>query len=166
MIITSIALLCAANLVLAEEGENMQLTSLAFSNNRSIPQKYTCEGEDVNPPLFIASIPEKAKSLALIVDDPDAPGGMWVHWVVFNIKMTDAIDEDSVPGIQGINDFGKKDYGGPCPPSGTHHYYFKIYALDSELVLREGATKTALEKAMEGHILGQAELIGLYKKVY
>ena len=124
-------LLLSAVSAMAQGEEKMQITSQAFSNNRSIPQKYTCEGDDVNPPLAIQNISEKTKSLALIVDDPDAPGGMWVHWVVFNIKVTDTIDEDSVPGTKGINDFRKKDYGGPCPPSGTHHYYFKIYALDT-----------------------------------
>ena len=165
MIIFSILLMTVTS-VMAEEAEKMQITSFAFSNNRTIPQKYTCEGDDVNPSLSIQNVPEKTKSLALIVDDPDAPGGMWVHWVIFNIKVTDTIDEDSIPGTQGINDFSKKDYGGPCPPSGTHHYYFKIYALDSKLDLKEGASKADLEKAMEGHILDQAELIGLYKKVY
>ena len=152
--------------VFAGEGANMKIFSQSFPNDKFIPQKYTCEGDDVNPPLTIEGIPEKTKSLALIVDDPDAPGGTWVHWVVFNIKVKDTIDEDSVPGMQGINDFKEKDYGGPCPPSGIHHYYFKIYALDTKLDLKEGIKKQDLEKAMEGHVLDQTELVGLYKKVY
>jgi len=114
--------------------------------------------------LIIEDIPPEAKSLALIVDDPDAPMGTWIHWVVFDIPVVSKIEEDSIPGKQGINDFGKKNYGGPCPPSGTHRYYFKTYALDTELNLEEGISKKNLEKAMEGHIMDKAELIGLYKR--
>lgn len=142
----------------------MRLRSSAFENNQLIPSKYTCQGEDVNPPLIIEGTPEGAVSLALIVDDPDAPIGTWVHWVVFDIPLFVSIKENAIPGKQGINDFGKRDYGGPCPPSGTHRYFFKIYALDRELGLKEGLDKDALERAMQGHILAQAELIGLYKK--
>ena len=142
----------------------MQLTSQDFEDGTVIPKKFTCDGADINPPLVIAGIPEEAQSLALIVDDPDAPGGSWVHWVVYNIPVVSRIDEDSVPGTQGINDFGRGDYGGPCPPSGTHRYFFKIYALDTELALGEGVDKEALENAMQGHIVGYAELIGLYKR--
>ena len=149
---------------LTEGGGNMKLTSSAFSHNQMIPKKYTCEGNDVSPPLTIDGIPDGAKSLALIVDDPDAPMGTWVHWVVFDIPIVNQIAEDTIPGKQGHNDFGKKDYGGPCPPSGTHRYFHKIYALDTTLNLKEGITKKALEKAMQGHILDKAELIGLYKK--
>jgi Raf kinase inhibitor-like YbhB/YbcL family protein len=109
-------------------------------------------------------MPEGTKSLALIVDDPDAPMKTWVHWVVYDITPVNRIEEDSIPGKQGLNDFGRKDWGGPCPPSGTHRYYFKIYALDSMLGLPEGADKRSVEKAMEGHVLGKAELIGLYKR--
>lgn len=150
--------------LLSEGGMEMELKSPEFENNQFIPKKFTCEGEDVNPALIIENLPEGTKSLALIVDDPDAPMGTWVHWVVYDIPVTSRIDEDSVPGKQGINDFRKKDYGGPCPPSGTHRYFFKIYALDQELGLPEGITKEDLEKAMQGHILDKAELIGLYKK--
>ncbi|MDP6685945.1 MAG: YbhB/YbcL family Raf kinase inhibitor-like protein [Candidatus Omnitrophota bacterium] len=142
----------------------MNLKSPEFTNNSSIPKKFTCQGDDINPLLRIEGVPEEAKSLALIVDDPDAPMGMWVHWVLYNIPIVDKIDEDSIPGKQGINDFRREDYGGPCPPSGTHRYFFKIYALDTELGLKDGVNKKDLEKAMEGHILDKAELIGLYKK--
>jgi hypothetical protein len=113
---------------------------------------------------MIEDIPENTKRLALIVDDPDAPAGTWVHWVVFNIPKTDVIEEGEVPGKQGINDFGKLQYGGPCPPSGTHRYFFKLYALDEKLDLKEGCHKKDLLKAMEGHIIEEAELIGLYQR--
>lgn len=149
----------------AQGGGEMKISSPEFDNNKSIPSKFTCEGKDVNPALVIENIPEGTKGLALIVDDPDAPMGTWVHWVVYDIPVTSRIGEDSIPGKQGINDFRRTNYGGPCPPSGTHRYFFKIYALDRELGLKEGVSKKALEKAMEGHILDKAELVGLYKKV-
>jgi Raf kinase inhibitor-like YbhB/YbcL family protein len=142
----------------------MKITSPEFKSNELIPSKFTCEGQDINPALVIEDIPAEAGSLALIVDDPDAPMGTWVHWVVYDMPVISRIDENTVPGKQGINDFRKKDYGGPCPPSGTHRYFFKIYALDGELGLEEGINKKTLEKAMQGHILDKAELIGLYKK--
>jgi len=142
----------------------MKLTSPSFNHNQMIPKKFTCQGEDISPALQISDLPLGAKSLGLIVDDPDAPGGTWVHWVVFNIPVMNEIKEKSIPGLQGINDFGKKDYGGPCPPSGTHRYFFKVYALDTQLNLKEGSGKETLESAMKGHILGKGELIGLYKK--
>lgn len=143
----------------------MKLTSSAFGHNQMIPKKFTCQGEDISPPLVIERIPEGTKSLALIIDDPDAPGGTWVHWVVFDIPPgTTQIAEKSIPGKQGWNDFGQRDYGGPCPPSGTHRYFHKIYALDTVLNLKEGIKKKELEKVIQGHILDQAEFIGLYKK--
>ena len=142
----------------------MKLTSPNFENNGYIPEKFTCQGEDINPVLIIEGVPEGAKSLALIVDDPDAPVGTWVHWVVYDIPVVSCIEEASVPGKQGGNDFGRKDYGGPCPPSGTHRYFFKIYALAQKLDLEKGVSKAELEKAMHDHILDQAELIGLYEK--
>jgi Raf kinase inhibitor-like YbhB/YbcL family protein len=142
----------------------MKLTSPEFGNNELIPKKFSCQGQDVNPTLVIDDMPKDAKSLALIVDDPDAPGMTWVHWVVYDIPIASEIDENSIPGKQGFNDFGRTNYGGPCPPSGTHRYFFKLYALDSELNLKEGVRKQDLEKAMHGRILDQAELIGLYKK--
>ncbi len=149
------------------EGGGMNLTSPEFKHNGFIPSKFTCEGLDISPTLVIEGIPEGTKSLALIMDDPDAPMGTWVHWVVYDIppainRLT--LEKNSIPGKQGKNNFGRINYGGPCPPSGTHRYFFKIYALDIALNLKEGISKGALEKAMEGHILGRAELIGLYKK--
>jgi Raf kinase inhibitor-like YbhB/YbcL family protein len=146
---------------------NMKIESPAFENNQPIPSKYTCDGEDVNPPLKISDVPEDAKSLVLIVDDPDAPLGTFTHWIVWNIDpKTNFIEENSVPvgAIVGVNDFGKNSYGGPCPPSGTHHYHFKLYALDTTLNLDKDSKKNDLEKAMENHILEKAEIIGIYKR--
>jgi len=145
----------------------LKITSPAFKHNEHVPAKYTCDGTDVNPALAIENVPAGAKSLALIVDDPDAPAGTWVHWVVWNISPdTREVKEHAVPAgaSQGMNDFRKRNYGGPCPPSGTHRYFFKLYALDTVLNLGADSTKAALERAMQGHILAQAELIGLYKR--
>jgi Raf kinase inhibitor-like YbhB/YbcL family protein len=144
--------------------KNLTISSPEFKNNQKIPPKYTCSGEDVNPQLNITDIPEETKSLVLIVDDPDAPMGDWVHWIVWNIPPTNKIEEKSVPGVEGINDFGKHSYGGPCPPSGTHRYFFKVYALDTQLNLRVHSRKKDLEYAMTGHILAQGKLVGLYKR--
>jgi len=147
----------------------MKIESLAFENNQRMPSKYTCDGEDVSPPLVISEIPENAKTICLIVDDPDAPTKTWVHWVVFNIPVSGnilKIGEGEKIGVGGINDFQKLDYGGPCPPSGTHRYFFKAYALDCDLDLQEGATKDEVEKAMEGHVIESAELVGLYSRGY
>lgn len=143
----------------------MKISSPAFSDDGMIPPKYTCQGSDINPQLDISEIPPNTKTLALIVDDPDAPSGDWVHWVLFNVAVTNRILENSAPGILGRNDFGRNTWGGPCPPSGTHRYLFKIYSLDTALELRAGATKKDLEKAMAGHILGKAVLTGLYKRI-
>ncbi|NBD15833.1 MAG: YbhB/YbcL family Raf kinase inhibitor-like protein [Cyanobacteria bacterium] len=142
----------------------MKITSPAFAHNESIPKKYTCQGEDINPPLTLSDIPQGTVSLTLIHDDPDAPMGTWDHWLIWNIKPVAEIKENSVPGTQGKNSWGKSCYGGPCPPSGTHRYFFKLYALDCELALSEGANKSDLEAAMANHILAQAELMGLYCK--
>ncbi len=147
--------------------DTMKISSIAFAQNGHIPAKYTCDGADINPPLKIEHVPAGAKSLALIVDDPDAPAGTWVHWVVWNINPSiQEIQEDSVPrgASQGLTDFRRQAYGGPCPPSGTHRYFFKLYALDSLLTPGPRATKTALENTMKGHILAQAELVGLYAR--
>lgn len=144
---------------------SMQISSTSFQNNQRIPPKYTCGGENFNPPLGISEVPEKAQSLVLIVDDPDAPMGTWVHWTVWNIDpKTQEILENSLPAgaIQGKTSAGQNEYHGPCPPSGTHRYFFKIYALDSKLDLASDADKSKLEQAMSGHILDQVELIGLY----
>jgi len=142
----------------------MKLTSPAFDNESFIPEVYTCVGSDINPRLDITDIPEKSASLALIMDDPDAPGGTFVHWVVYDMPVMPSIEEDSVPGIQGANDFQRVDYGGPCPPGGTHRYYFKLYALDRKLELQPGVKKAELEQHMQGHILGRAELMGRFTK--
>ena len=142
----------------------MNIISPAFAHNTMIPKKYTCQGKDISPPLTISDIPEGTVSLALIIDDPDAPMRTWDHWIIWNIKPTREIKEDSAPGTQGKNSWGRQDYGGPCPPSGTHRYFFKLYAIDTEMDLSAGATKGDLEAAMKGHILEQAELIGLYQK--
>ncbi len=149
--------------VSAQVGQ-LQITSPAFGHNQMIPQKYTCQGEDVNPPLAITGVPEGTKSFTLIIDDPDAPGGNWDHWLIYNIAPAPIIEEDSVPGTQTTNDFGRVHYGGPCPPSGTHRYFFKLYALDAELSFSGLPSKQELEKAMEGHVLAKAELMGLYQK--
>jgi len=146
---------------------NMLIASAAFERNSSIPKKYTCDGENVNPPLTFSGVPENAKSLALIMDDPDAPRGTWVHWTMWNIDpSTINITVGSVPAgaVEGTTSSGKSGYGGPCPPSGTHHYYFKLYALDTTLNLNKSLEKQGLESAMEGHVLGQAELVGLYSR--
>ncbi len=142
----------------------MKLTSPAFKAKEMIPQKYTCQGQDINPPLLIDDMPDNAESLALIVEDPDAPAGNWVHWIVYGIPVIDRIQENSVPGTQGKNDFDKLDYGGPCPPSGVHRYFFRLYALDTTLNLEEGIDKDTLVNAMEDHILDQAELVGRFGK--
>lgn len=145
----------------------MKISSSAFENNKKIPSIYTCDGSNINPPLQFEGVPQNAKSLALIVDDPDAPMGTWVHWILFNLSPdVTGIDENSIPkdAIEGITSFGKKGYGGPCPPSGTHRYFFKLYAFDSSLDLSEKATKEDLKKAMQDHILAQAEFIGLYAR--
>jgi hypothetical protein len=148
----------------AERGEDMKLTSPEFKNNEYLPKKFTCDGDETNPALTIENIPDNAKSLALIIDDPDAPAGTFAHWVVFDIPVSNTISENSVPGIQGVNTSGTNSYASPCPPRGTHRYFFKVYALDAMLNLEEGITKEGLEAAMKGHILAQAELIGLYKR--
>jgi len=142
----------------------MKLTSSDFEHMEKIPSKFTGDGEDINPNLEISNIPENTKSLVLIFDDPDAPMGTWVHWLIWNISPTTSlISENSIPGIQGKNSLGRNDYGGPMPPSGTHRYFFKLYALDKVLDLKEGSNKQELEKAIQNNILDKAELIGLYR---
>ncbi len=150
----------------------IKITSPAFEEGGMIPKKYTCDGEDVSPPLVWTSVPIGTKSFALICDDPDAPMGTWVHWVLFNLPAdTKELSENIPPqkilengAKQGTNDFRKIGYGGPCPPSGTHRYYFKLYALDTEIDLEAGITKAQLLKAMEGHILAEGQLMGKYKR--
>ncbi len=141
-------------------GETMKLTSPDFEHKGTMPSILTCDGKDKIPTLEISGVPADAKSLALVMDDPDAPKGTWDHWIAWNIPVVNKIT--GLVGIGGKNSWGKTGYGGPCPPSGTHRYYFKIYALDNELDLPEGSSKTELMTAMEGHILDKAELMGKY----
>ncbi len=148
------------------------VTSSAFEEAAMIPSKYTCDGENVSPPLQWDGLPEATKSIALISDDPDAPMGVWVHWVVWNIPVDAGSLAENIPpdkvlsnGIkQGITDFQRHGYGGPCPPSGTHRYYFKIYALDTELDVVNSSTKAELLGAMEGHIIAEGQLMGKYQR--
>ncbi len=152
--------------VLAKEGF-MRIWSPAFAENSRIPVQYTCDGADMSPPLLIEGVPENAKSLVLIADDPDAPGGTWVHWLVWDIDpKTRNWAAGTLPkgAIQGFNSFRKNDYGGPCPPSGTHRYFFKLYALDAKLDLPSRKQKADLEKAMKDHIVGRAETVGTYSR--
>ena len=144
----------------------MKLTSPDFEEGGMIPRGMTCDGGDVSPELNITGVPEGAKSLALIMDDPDAPRGTFVHWLVWNMPSgTDRMERGKEPpGAQGANDFGGKGYRGPCPPSGTHRYFFKLYALDEEPGLKEGSRKEAFEGAIEGHVIEKAELMGRYKR--
>jgi Raf kinase inhibitor-like YbhB/YbcL family protein len=142
----------------------LKITSPLFTNNGTIPAKCTCDGDDVNPPLSVEGIPEGTQSLVLIVDDPDAPSGTWDHWVVWNISPVREIKENSVPGVEGFNDFGGKSYGGPCPPRGIHRYFFKVYALDTKLNLSSNSRKKDVEKGMQGHVLAKGELIGRYSR--
>jgi len=144
--------------------KELTISSPVFKNNGFIPQKYTCDGNDVNPPLNIEGVPKETQSLALIVDDPDAPMGTWDHWVVWNIPPAEKIMENSVPGTEGLNDFRRRSYGGPCPPSGTHRYFFKVYALDTRLDLSPSSRKKDVERAMKGHVIAEGELVGLYRR--
>lgn len=148
----------------AVDYRKMEISSVAFKEGEMIPSKYTCDGENVNPPLDIKDIPEVSKCLAIIVDDPDAPIGTWVHWVVWNIPVTHHIKEHHVPGKEGVNDFQQHHYGGPCPPSGTHRYFFKVYALDEILDLPDDTKKYQLEKVMSEHIIAFGEIMGLYTR--
>ena len=148
------------------------ITSSAFSEGQAIPERYTCDGPDVSPDLAWSGVPEAAGSLALICDDPDAPMGTWVHWVLFNIPVeAEGLPAEISPdatlengACHGINDFRKLGYGGPCPPGGTHRYFFKLYALDAMLELDSGITKSALLGAMEGHVLAEGQLMGTYSR--
>ncbi|MDP2703631.1 MAG: YbhB/YbcL family Raf kinase inhibitor-like protein [bacterium] len=149
----------------------MKLTSSAFLHNGKIPAEYTCDGEDISPSLAISGVPEGAKSLVLIMDDPDVPknlraDGMWVHWVVFNIPpdVKEIAEGQEPQGTHGKGTSGNLQYKGPCPPDREHRYFFKLYALDAELDLKEGVTKAEVEQAMENHILDKTELVGLYER--
>jgi Raf kinase inhibitor-like YbhB/YbcL family protein len=159
---------------LATGGTDMAitLTSSAFTEGAMIPKKYTCDAEDISPDLKWSGLPQGAKSLALICDDPDAPVGAWVHWVLFNIPADITTLPAGIPADaelkngarHGKNDFRKLGYGGPCPPGGTHRYYFKLYALDTVLSLESGSSKAQLVAAMKGHVLAEGQLMGKYKR--
>jgi Raf kinase inhibitor-like YbhB/YbcL family protein len=160
------AILLAAIASFAAGGARMKVTSSAFQEGGNIPSKFTCDGSDTSPPLQITGVPSEAKSLVLIADDPDAPGGLFTHWLVWNIPpQTNSIGEGSAPkGVHGANDFGKSGYGGPCPPSGVHRYSFKVFALDRELALPSGAKRSELDAVMKGHVVAQGELMGRYSR--
>jgi Raf kinase inhibitor-like YbhB/YbcL family protein len=162
----AIAILLATIVSFAAGETKMKITSSAFNEGGNIPSKFTCDGSDTSPPLQLTSVPPGVKSLVLIADDPDAPSGLFTHWLVWNIApQTKSIAEGTAPkGLHGTNDFGKSGYGGPCPPSGTHRYSFKIFALDRELDLRSGAKRSQLDAAMKGHVIAQGELIGRYSR--
>ena len=154
----------------------LTLTSAAFSHNEDIPKRYTCDGEDVSPTLHWGGVPKNTGSLVLIVDDPDAPDPAapimtWVHWVLYNLPpsctgLSEGVSTSDLPAgtQQGVNNWHNTSYGGPCPPTGKHRYFHKLYALDIDLPVISSATKAELEQAMSGHILGQAELIGTYQR--
>jgi len=155
-----------------EGGSKLTLESDAFGQGRPIPTRHTADGRDVSPPLRWRGTPGKTESLAAICEDPDAPRGIWVHWVLYDLPAgTSSLPESVAPlealpegGTQGTNDFGKLGYGGPAPPSGTHRYFFRLYALDRRLALAPGATAKALRRAMEGHVLAEAECMGTYSR--
>jgi Raf kinase inhibitor-like YbhB/YbcL family protein len=160
----------------AEEPMSLTITSIAFTNGGEIPTRYTCQGKDISPPLDWRGVPENARSLVLIIDDPDAPDPKaprmtWVHWVLFNLPpdlagLPEGVSPDDLPpgAGQGMNSWNRTGYGGPCPPIGRHRYFHKLYALDTVLDLPGKPTSKALEDAMQGHVIGQAELVGTYQK--
>jgi len=160
-----IFLICFFMSTLVWAGE-FQLTSAVFKNNGDVPQKYTCDGSDVNPPLSFKNVPAKAKSLVVTVTDPDAPEGTWTHWIVYNVppNMGDII-ENTNPGTEGLSDFGKYAFSGPCPSDEkSHHYIFRAYALNEILDINEGPSISEVEKAIRGHVIAKTELIGMYQK--
>jgi len=145
----------------------MKISSPDFADGGNIPVRFTCDGKDVNPALTISGVPAGAKSLALIVDDPDAPRGTWTHWLMWNLRPDlKEIAMNSVPAeaVQGVNDFPANKYGGPCPPSGTHRYYFKLYALDTALELPASSNRKAVDQALRGHIVAEAQWMGRYAR--
>lgn len=144
---------------------DFKIKSSVFENNKLIPKKYTCDGDEINPPLSIEGTPKGTKTLVLIMDDPDAPGGTFDHWIVWNIPAsTVTVNENSAPGTEGLNSGGRRGYYGPCPPSGTHRYFFKLYALDCELKSGPSSRKKDVEKAFSGHVLAETKLVGLYRR--
>jgi Raf kinase inhibitor-like YbhB/YbcL family protein len=161
-----VVILLAVIASFAAAGARMKITSSAFQEGGNIPSKFTCDGSDTSPPLQITGVPSEAKSLVLIADDPDAPSGLFTHWLVWNIPpQTSSIAEGSAPkGVHGTNDFGKPGYKGPCPPPGTHRYSFKVFALDRELDLRSGAKRRQVDAAMKDHVIAQGVLVGRYAR--
>ncbi|MGH9369359.1 MAG: YbhB/YbcL family Raf kinase inhibitor-like protein [Thermoanaerobaculia bacterium] len=157
---------------MAEVKTQLRLESAAFQNGKPIPAAYTADGKDVSPALSWSGVPPESKSLALLCEDPDAPRGIWVHWVLYDLPSSAASLPEAVPpretlpggGTHGRNDFGKLGYGGPAPPSGTHRYFFKLYAVDRLLALAPGATRGELLRAIEGHVLARGELVGTYSR--
>lgn len=151
----------------SESPGSIQMASSAFAEGEFIPARYTCDGENLSPPLMWSAIPQSAESVALIMDDPDAPAGIWVHWVIYDLPPNlDGLDEGATEiGVDGVNSWNNTGYGGPCPPPGNpHRYYFKLFALDTELYLQSGAPKADIEKAMQGHILAKGQLMGKYRR--
>ena len=157
---------------LPDQKSEIKVTSVAFQQGQPIPRQYTCAGVNVSPPLEWSGLPKTARTIAIVVNDPDAPGGSWIHWVLYNVPADNIGFVENVPmsetlkagGFQGKNDFGKIGYGGPCPPSGTHRYFFKLYAVDAELPLKAGATWAELDKALDDHVVGQGQLMGTYQR--
>lgn len=170
--IPALVLVASQAVVSLQGAQHMNLESSSFAQEQRIPQNYTCDGGDVSPELHWSNEPQETKSFALIADDPDAPAGTWVHWVIYNIPAKTSELPEGLPknattavGVQGLNDFKKVGYGGPCPPPGKpHRYFFKLYALDSLLPLKIGARKEDIEAGMQGHMLGNAELMGTYQR--
>lgn len=180
-LLCGLLVVCFAGTLLADSSDKtttggktiqMRIASKVFNDNGAIPKMYTCDGQDISPPLEWTTIPPETQSLALIVEDPDAPKKVWTHWVIYDLPPDATGLSEEVPHDkelknktrQGINDYGKIGWGGPCPPSGTHRYYFTLYALNAKLHLEAGATKDQLLKAMQGHILEEAKLMGTYKR--
>lgn len=172
-ILIVILIFLGVSVVFSKELHHLQLKesdmklSTVFEHNGNIPLEYTCDGKDLAPVLNISEVPQDAKELVLIVDDPDAPMGTWVHWVLYNIPANiTKIDAQNLPkeAKQGMTDFGKIGWGGPCPPSGTYRYFFKLYAINKTIDLPLGAKKSQVEKEMQGHIIEKTEIIGLYKR--
>jgi Raf kinase inhibitor-like YbhB/YbcL family protein len=165
-IAAALAILFATIALFGAGGSNIKIISSAFQEGGNIPAKFSCDGPNISPPLQISGVPSGAKSLALVADDPDAPGGVFTHWIVWNISpQTTTIPEGSAAkGTQGTNDFGKSGYGGPCPPSGAHRYAFKVFVLDRQLNLPAGARRAQLDAAMKGHVIAQGGVTGRYSR--
>lgn len=144
--------------------KEITIKSPAFSYKKMIPKKYTADGANINPSLILRNIPDETQSMVLLMEDPDAPIDTWVHWLVWNIHPSTKINEDSIPGIEGLNAFRQHHYGGPCPPSGTHHYFFKVYALDTFLDLSPNSSKREVMRAIKDHVVGYGELVGSYNR--